>query len=220
VAPVVDSCDDRRLLLAGDWDHLWTEIGLKIGDQYFLDMGDLEARLTVPPWPNIKGDGPYGISHGDPGQPPGEVRIGTDVPDKAETDYELRLVLDPRPAKDLCDVQKGVLEPGWTLADFADPARGGPDATITDPVDTIVAGYPAIQVTVDGLASCVVGAFEDSECCPDDMAWFKHGRYWAVEVGDRRMLIQFLRAHQRLTPEQLAIGMKLLESLRLTPSTP
>jgi hypothetical protein len=220
VTPVVDSCDDRRLLLTGDWHHLWTDIGLKIGDEYILDMGGLEARLTVPPWPNVNGDGPYGISEGEPGQPPREMRVGTDVPDRAETDYEFRLVLDPRLARDVCDVQKGYLDADWTFAEFADPRRGGPSATITHPVDTVVAGYPAVQVKVDARASCVVGSFEDSECCPDDMAWFKHGSYWAVDVGDRRVLIQFLRANQPMTPETLDIGVKLVESLRLTPSTP
>jgi hypothetical protein len=214
-----DPCADRRTLIEGTWARTRSDVGLQQRVAYTVDMTGLQVRLRIPDWPGIVGDGPYGLTQGPTGLAPRELRIGTDRPGVAETDYELRLVVDPRLARDVCDVRKGILPAGWTLDDFADPTRGGSSATVSHRVDTTVAGYPAVQVTIEPGASCVVGPFSEAECCPEDMAWGRHLRSWGVLVGDRRVLLQFYRTDEPLTEEQLAIGEQLIESLVLTPLT-
>lgn len=220
---VSESCTDRRALIEGSWQRVEADRGLEVNHRYTLDMG-LHVSFTVPDWPGVAASGPYGVTVGEPGRPPRELRVGTHRSDRPARDYELKLVVDPRPAADICDPGKGVLDDGWTLADFADEARAGGMATFTTPVATTVAGYEAIYVDVTSLSFCGLQLRGGGESVPDDsLTGRTSGRSWAIDVAGRRVLLQFLRsddAQPNLTTEQLAIGTKLVASLELKPQAP
>jgi hypothetical protein len=216
---LTDSCTDRRALIEGDWDRLSADRGLDLGTRYTLDMG-IQVSFTVPDWPGIPGVGPYGYTEGEAGQAPRVLRVGTDRPGTTMTDYELRLFVDPHPAKDVCDATKGVLGDGWTMADFADPARAGTMGSFSQPVRTTIGGHDAIYIDVKGSSICG-GQIVTDQCCPDDSLMNGlSGRLWLVDVGGRPILVEFVRYDVALTAEQMAIGQALVDSLKLEPEKP
>ena len=218
VDAVKDPCTDRRTLIEGEWLRVRSDVGLEIGHAYAIDMG-VRVEFVVPPWPAISGPGPYVITEGSPGTAPRLLRVGTNLPSTSTTAYELRLVVDPRPAIDVCDIAKGWFDTGWTLDDFA--ARTAPEsATFSPPTRTTVSGFPAVTIDVAGSPSCSNDRSTKERCCPDDIIDFSTaGREWAVDLGSRKVLIMFVGNQHGVTPKQLAVGSALVSALRLTVPT-
>jgi len=213
VETVNDSCVDRRTLIEGEWQRVRSDLNLEVGRAYTIDMG-VRVDFVVPEWPDVKPPGPYVSTEGPPGQPPHVIQIGNDQPNRPYADYELRLVVDPRLAKDVCDIAKGSLDAGWTLDDVAARtiSRG---ATFSPPTRSTVSGFPAVVIDVADSVDCYNDQFTEEQCCPDDVVWRQNeGRFWVVDIGPRKVFIAFIGYGHAVTEEQLAIGSELVASLR------
>jgi hypothetical protein len=216
VAVVKDACTDRRKFLEGEWLRLRAEPDLQSGRAYTIDMG-VGVEFVVPDWPTIDAPGPWAFAEGSPGTAPRVLIVGTDIPHTHKMDYAFELVVDPRPAVDVCDIAKGSLDSDWTLDGFA--ARPAPSvATFSPPTRTTVSGFPAVMIDVTGSPGCYNDQFIEDQCCPDDLLGpGVGGRLWAVDLGSRKVLIRFTGNGHGVTPEEMKIGQELVRSLRLTP---
>ena len=218
VEVVDDACADRRALLVGAWGRSRADQTLELGRTYRLDMGIL-VEITVPSLPGLEQAGPYVVTESrTPGSHPSILRVGTDVIGTHDKDYELRVVTDPRIARDVCDVAQMWLDAGWTLDDFTDRARAGTRATFSDPASITVGGYPAVVLDATSRPDCFNDQFSEAQCCADDLLWFgTGGRLWAVDLGTEKVLIMVVGEGDGVTRDQLTIGQALVDSLRITP---
>jgi hypothetical protein len=216
VEAVSDSCVDRRTLIEGEWQRVRADLDLEVGRAYTVDMGVL-VDFVVPEWPSVPSPGPYVSTEGPPGQAPHEIHIGTDKPNTHLTDYELKLVVDPRLAKDVCHIAKGWLDEGWTLDDVAARKPASKNVTFSPPRRSTVSGFPAVVIDVADSEDCFNDQFTEEQCCPDDVIWWNNeGRFWVVDMGSRKVFIAFVGMGHAVTEAQLAIGTELVASLRLT----
>jgi hypothetical protein len=202
-----DDCIGRATLFAGDWQRTRIERDIATEHRYRVPLDGATIDITVPAKfasggsPDYRTSMPAFLGH-------------------FETE-ELSFLMyteSGKTAADRCDPEAGYQPLPTTLDGYVEWTKSSEGLNVSRPVETTVAGYPAVRLDFDGNPYCQ----PDHDGIPATY-WVRgmYGREWAVDVGGRLVLLQLIddaRSYEPLTPEMLALGDELLASMEISPT--